>query len=104
MREFLSSFLFVIDRCIRLKLLHSSLLLIEHFRSKIDLAGLQFLRRAIGNFSIHPQSESFDLILPLGKCEQLSYASRGTLTPDRVIAGKGNDERSIRIPRTDGTA
>jgi len=69
MREFLNRFLVVIDRYIRLKLLHSSLLLIEHFRSKIDPAVLQLLRREIGNFSIHPQGESFDLILPLGKCE-----------------------------------
>jgi hypothetical protein len=26
------------------------------------------------------------------------------LTPDRVIAGKGKDDRSIRVPRANGTA
>ena len=36
-------------------------MLVKNAGREIDLSTLQFLRRAIGNFPIHPQGESFDL-------------------------------------------
>src|SRR5215211_8156705 len=78
--------------------------LVEHARGQIDLAALQFLRRAVGDFPINPHRERFDVLLALCERSELRYASGCMFAPDRVIAGQWKYECSVGIERADGMA
>src|SRR5439155_16862793 len=78
--------------------------LIEHAGDQVDLAALQFLRGAVGDFPIHPHGECFDVLLALRERDEFAYTSSCMFTPDRIIAGQRKNERSIGVERTDSMA
>ena len=60
----------------------------ENVGREVDLSILQFLRRAIGNFPIHPQGESLDLTPALRELTESFYPTGRRFAPDRIITRK----------------
>ncbi len=75
----------------------SGLLLVEHARTQIDLTVLQFLRSAVGSFSIYPNGDPFDVFLALHQRRDLSYAPGRSFAPDSVIARQRKNERPVGV-------
>jgi hypothetical protein len=62
--------------------------LVENAGREVDLSILQFLRRAIRNFPIHPQGESFDLTPALRELTEGLYPTGRVFAPNRIITTK----------------